>query len=231
MEAKLVPAHLDIASLGCDWRSFQMAKKIGVRRTRKFWLILALSLMLLVGAPVWCVVWVFSGHVYNPGDETTRADVTHYTSVPPPPEAKDFRVASFQEGTGVINLIRFTAPVDVCRKYAAAVVPNAALGSLSWDQRYMDVGTLYSASLRIHDLRWFDLPYAQGFWTVQSGEPVFRNPSAQANPPKTPDADPPQASEIMGAEASDEQAHQKGFESVSVRVDMKRGVFYLLQVN
>jgi hypothetical protein len=182
--------------------------------------ILIVSLiLLLVVAWVGYVVWyLFSTHIDNPAASTTPADVTHYTSVPPPPEAREIRVEAFEYGQARLTFVRFSAPVDVCRKYAAAVMPNTTLTLLSWDQRYNDLGAIFAGSNQLHDLRWFDLPYAKSFWTLQSGQPVFQHASGNI----------PEAPEIVGADAN---TAQKGYLTTSVRVDVSRGVFYFLQEN
>jgi hypothetical protein len=182
-------------------------------------LTIPLSLVLLVAAFVAYVAWeAFGTHVYNPAGASTGADVARFTSVPPPPEARDFRVASFRYGQAGLNFVRFSAPAEVCRKYAATVMPNAAFTPVSRNQKYDDLMALYMAANWLGDLRWFDLPYARNIWTLQRG----------LTGATMPQIDIPEAPDIVGADANTEK---KGYLTTSVRIDLSRGVFYFLQVN
>jgi hypothetical protein len=207
-----------------------MSAEDAARGKMKRWLILAVCLMLFIGAPIGIVRWLFfSTHRYDPGGPSTPADVAYYTSVQAPTEIRDIHVAAFDYGQARLVFVRFSAPADVCMKYAALVMPNTALKPLSWDQRYSDVMALYLGTCQInHDMRWFDLPYAQGFWSIQSGQPVFRNPSAQSTTPVSPDKEIPQSPDIVGADAN---TQLQGYLTTSVRVDVSRGVFYFLREN
>jgi hypothetical protein len=189
------------------------------RKKMKRRLILTASLILIVGALVGYVIWLFSSHVYDPAEASTPPDVTHYTSVPPPSEARDIRVAAFSYQQAGFTFVRFTAPVDVCMKYAAAIMPNNALKPLTPDQGLQDLGTIHGASFRFHDLRWFDLPYDVGYWSTQAGQLVFRYPPTQ---------EILKTSFIVGADAD---TSQNGYLDSSVRVDLSRGVFYFFQKN
>ncbi|MGD0461012.1 MAG: hypothetical protein ABSB74_00850 [Tepidisphaeraceae bacterium] len=196
-----------------------MSNQNQIHRRKKIWLIVILIPVLLIGAYAGYMIWYLaSTHVNDPAGASTRADVTYYTSVPPPPEAHDIRVAAFEYVQARLTFVRFLAPVDICVKYAAAVMPNTTLKPVNWDQEYRDLGAIYAGANKLHDLRWFDLPYANSYWTIQSGQPVFRQPSPQN----------PEAPEIVGADANTEQ---KGYLTTSVRVDVSRGVFYFLQEN
>jgi hypothetical protein len=84
---------------------------------------------------------------------------------------------------------------------------------------YNDLGAVHSGAMQITDLRWFDLPYAKGFWNTESGKPVFQKPSGR---------EIPTSSGIVGTEAD---THLRGYLRTAVRVDVARGVFYFLQVN
>jgi hypothetical protein len=192
------------------------------RQRRRRWLrpiLIGSVVLLLLGFPAWIIWGAFFPHTYDPGTGSTRDDVTRLTRVPPPPEAADFRVASYDYGQARLVFVRFSAPVDACRKYAAAVMPKATLNPLTRDQKYDDLATIYGGSEQLHDLRWFDLPHAQGNWTAASGDPAFSQPSND-NIPETP--------EMIGA---DERTETQGYLQTSVRVDVARGVFYLLRVN
>jgi hypothetical protein len=157
--------------------------------------------------------------VYDPGEASTPADIAYVTSVPTPPEARQLRVASYEYQQARFTFVRFSAPVDVCQKYATTVMPKMILKSLNWDQKHNDLMTIYVGEKVLHGLNWFDLPYATAFWTQHSGKLVFREPT---------DEEILESPEIVGA---DQNTELKGYSRTAVRVDVLRGVFYYLQVN
>jgi len=158
----------------------------------------------------------FSPYVYDPAGASTRGDVTHYTSVPPPPEARDIRVAAYSEGQATANFVRFSAPADNCRKYAVQVA-HKQLESLDPGEMYFDLGMFRFDSHVFKDLRWFDLPYAQKFWSVQNGALVFQEVIPIDDLHCPPD--------FIGADVPSDVLH------VAVRVDASRGVFYYYGVH
>jgi len=162
----------------------------------------------------------FFTHQSEPGPASSASDVAQLTSVPPPPEATGFRVASFEHGQARLLFVRFSAPASVCQKYAAAVLPNAKLKPLDWQDKYDDLATLSSGTAQFHDLSWFDLPYLNSFWRLQGGKKVLPYPQASDNIPEAPD--------VVGAEAD---THLEGDASTKVRIDTSRGIFYFMRSN
>jgi hypothetical protein len=193
-------------------------------RKLKIWLAAIMLPTLLVAGITGDILWHFLPHTYDPATASTAADVTYYTSIPPPPEAHDFRVAFHSEGIARFVFIRFSAPAEACRKYAQAVLPNIPLKPVGWDQKYNDQMSVYVASQKLNDLRWFDLPYINGHWTTQSGQPIFQKPPDNAPIPDYPD--------IVGTEAPSNTGYRgEEYTSTEVRVDQSRGIFYLLREN
>jgi hypothetical protein len=190
----------------------------------RIWFVLIVGISLLVLAflgyavlyPIW---YASSRHVHDPGDASSPADVARCTSVPPPPEARELRVAAFQYGQARLTFVRFSAPKEVCLKYAAAVIPSVPLTAISSEQQYDDVGAIDAGFRELHDLRWFDLPYANSFWTTQGTTVAFRRPSLEQIP---------SAPNIVAADANTQTS---GYLTTGVRVDLLRGVFYFLQEN
>jgi hypothetical protein len=167
------------------------------------------------------IAWPFLTHHSDPGAASSAADVAELTSVPPPPQASGFRVASFDHGQARLVFVRFDAPADVCEKYAPAVLPpNSKLKPLDWQDRYDDLATLSMGTREFDDLSWFDLPYLRGFWKAQGGKKVLPYPQASANIPEAPD--------VVGAEAD---TQLEGYASTKVRIDTSRGVFYYMRSN
>jgi hypothetical protein len=175
--------------------------------------------VLILSFPAYVVWYVFVPHRHDPGAATTSADVEDYTSVPPPPEARELRVAAFEYGQARFSFVRFKAPAEVCRAYAGKVLPNTTLAALTDDQTYNDLMTLYLASYQLNDLRWFDLPYAKSLWTTHTGQPIFEKPDI-GRLPKTPN--------VSGVDADTEST---GYSTTSIRIDEANGVFYFFQVN
>jgi hypothetical protein len=197
-----------------------MANQKPIHRKLKFWFAaLAIVCVLVVGIGVYIVWYVFAIHRHDLAEATTPADVAYYTSVPPPPEARELRVAAFEAGQARSTFVRFKAPAEVCRAYAAKVMPNMPLSALTEDQTYNDLMAIYMASQWLHDLRWFDLPYATSGWTLQSGQAVFQKPAIEKML---------RANGVIGADMDTEKT---GYSSSSVRVDIANGVFYFFQVN
>jgi hypothetical protein len=192
-----------------------------VRRRSRVWRIVILIVILLPLGYVAYELWsMLATHRHEPGGPSTAADVAELTSVPPPPEARDFRVASFEHGQARLVFVRFSAPVDVCKRYAAAVLPSAALKTLTWDDKHFDLGTVAAGSHQLRDLSWFDLPYLHDLWTTQAGKPVLPWPSPNRNFPETPD--------MLGADAMTES---EGYLSTTIRIDAARGIFYFMRSN
>ncbi len=71
-----------------------MSKIKWVRGKHRGWLTVVMSLALLTAGTTLYVIWQFLPHVYDPAGASTIADVTYYTSVPPPVGASNFQVAS-----------------------------------------------------------------------------------------------------------------------------------------
>ncbi len=143
-------------------------------KSRK-WLIAAVLILITVGVGRF-VIWPFISNTYDPGNKSSSADVAEYLQVPPPPEAHDFHVAAYQEMIAKCVFVRFSAPAEVCKKYAKAIVPDKPLASLDYNSKYQDLMMLQISASHLSDLRWFDLPYAQNCWVMQSGRPVFQLP-------------------------------------------------------
>jgi hypothetical protein len=198
-----------------------MSSDIPVHRKSKLRPIVITSVILIplafVGYTIW---WMYAAHSYEPGSASTAADVAALTSVAPPPEAREFRVASFEHMQARLVFVRFSAPVDVCRKYATAVLPNSTLKTLDWNQRNYDLGTVATGSYRLHDLSWFDLPYLHDLWASQAGKKVLPSPATVANIPEAPD--------MLGADAN---TSSQGYLSTTIRIDAARGVFYFMRAN
>jgi len=176
-------------------------------------------LVIVLGVPGYLVWHMLAEHVNDLGAATTREDVTEFTGIAPPAEATDLCVASIDHGQARVMFVRFTAPVDVCEKYALAMIPGATLQPLTWNQKYSDSGVVRIGSLTLNDLRWFDLPYLRSYWKIVMGKPFFDHQSAQEFP-KSPD--------MVGADTNNEL---KGYLVSGVRVDRARGVFYFIQAN
>ena len=199
----------------------RVASEIPPRRRSTIRTVLMAGIILLPLAYVGYTLWsMLAEHHHDPGRATTAADVAELTSLPPPPEARDFRVATFEHGQARLIFVRFSAPSDICQRYAAALLPNAKLKQLTWDDRYFDFATVSSGSHRFADLSWFDLPYLQGRWTSEAGKPVLPSPSAADRFPESDD--------VLGANAN---TSAEGYSSTEVRVDAARGVFYFMRSN
>jgi len=182
--------------------------------------VVIVGLLLLVLAVPAYVYWrVFVEHVYDPGAASTAADVVNCIGIAPPAEARDLRVATFEFGQARNVFVRFTAPVEVCEKFATAIMPVGELKPVGEHEQYNDSIAIYMGSRALSDLRWFDLPYANVFWSGGPGKPVMEKPEYDMLT-KSP--------QIIGA---DGDGLTPAYMSSSVRVDTARGVFYVLMVN
>jgi hypothetical protein len=162
-------------------------------------------------------IWVIFFYNVDYGSWSTSRDVAACTSVPPPAEANDIRVAIMRYDQARNTFVRFRAPVNICLKYAAQVTHNAELKPLDDDQVYSDLSALFSyCNLSRRDLRWFDLPYAQGYWSATKGNVTFRKPDY---------GNVPAASNIVGVDLHTDS------DFPSIRVDVSHGVFYYYTVN
>lgn len=162
-------------------------------------------------------VWVTFLYNVDFGSWSTRGDVTECTSVPPPPEASDIRVAMFSHGQARNTFVRFRAPVDVCLKYATLVAHNMELKPLDGDQVLSDLDNLCGyCNLSGRDLCWFDLPYAQSYWIDTEGGVRFHRPDYQ---------NLPAAKNIVGADPHADS------DVPFIRVDVSRGIFYFYTIN
>jgi hypothetical protein len=109
--------------------------------------------MVLAAAVLFGLWEMFARHV-DEGRPGSRAEVTAFTSVPPPPQAAKIWVASYGEGPMAFShYVRFEAPPAVCRAYAAAVVPGATLSRPDDNSVALDLEIFKNMS-------WFDLGQA-----------------------------------------------------------------------
>jgi hypothetical protein len=191
---------------------------IGKKRNSRKWLITALLILLTAGIGRF-VIWPHISNLYDPGDKSSSADVTEYLQVPPPPEAHDFHVAAFREMIAASVFVRFSAPPDICKKYAETIIPGKPLASLDYLSKNMDLQMLQTSAWHLPDLRWFDLPYARSCWAMQSGKPVFQLPPDNILNAPYPD--------LIGTDTgSGERPTGLTYTVISVRVDVARGIFY-----
>ncbi|HVX86666.1 MAG TPA: hypothetical protein VH253_17925 [Phycisphaerae bacterium] len=96
---------------------------------------------------------------WSAGEGATAGEAAAYTGVTLPAGAHDIGVAGWRQWIQAVEYVRFEAPVDVCLRYAAAVVPGVALqpedgGLVELDGRPIREGVL-------KDFGWFDLGKAK----------------------------------------------------------------------
>ena len=97
--------------------------------------------------------------VYEPAAFATVDHASKGCRVPLPPEATNIRVAGWSAGVAHEDYLRFEAPVDVCLKHAAILVPGFKLVAVPADRLAADARPPQSGIFR--DLNWFDLGAAQ----------------------------------------------------------------------
>lgn len=71
-------------------------------------------------------LWDMFGLHVDEGRPGSPAEVTAFTSIPPPRQATKIWVASFEDGGGwgFSHYVRFEAPPAICCQYAAAILPG-----------------------------------------------------------------------------------------------------------
>src|SRR5512140_1713690 len=97
--------------------------------------------------------------VYEPAAFATAADAFQGCGIPIPPEAKNIRVAGWSQWIAHEDYVRFEAPVPVCLRHAAVLVPGEALAPVPPDRLAADARPPQPGIFR--DLSWFDLGAAQ----------------------------------------------------------------------
>jgi len=97
--------------------------------------------------------------VYEPAAFATALEASQACRIPLPPEATNIRVAGWSAGVAHEEYLRFEAPVAVCLKHAAILVPGAMLAPVPTDRFAADQRPPQSGIFR--DLSWFDLAVAQ----------------------------------------------------------------------
>jgi hypothetical protein len=100
--------------------------------------------------------WSLLGlHVNEPRGPVSAAEAASFASIPIPPEATNIRIAGYSQWIQYEQYVRFEAPVAVCLRHAAAVVPGEPLTPVGQDE-------LKSSRLPVRqdvflDFSWFDL--------------------------------------------------------------------------
>src|SRR4051794_14290338 len=80
----------------------------------------------VLGVVVWFVWSLVGFHVSEPRGPISASKAESMLDIRLPPEAKNIRAATYSQWIEYAQYLRFEAPVDVCLRYAATVVPNAA---------------------------------------------------------------------------------------------------------
>ncbi|MEX0775852.1 MAG: hypothetical protein WD042_09090 [Phycisphaeraceae bacterium] len=105
--------------------------------------------------------------VYEPAPFASAAEASKASGIPLPPEAKSVRVASWSQWIGHATYMRFDAPVAVCLRHAAVLVPDEALAPVAARQLADDATPPEPGIFR--DVSWFDLGAAQNVVAAGGG--------------------------------------------------------------
>jgi hypothetical protein len=128
-----------------------MSQEQPERKTTVRWLVRIVVLAVVVYG-----VWqLFGLHVNEPPRPATPAQAQKYTGVPLPAEAHNIGVAGYRQWIQFEQYVRFEAPVDVCLKYAAKVVPGATLQPIDEYEIKRGGGPIREGVFT--DFGWFDL--------------------------------------------------------------------------
>lgn len=123
-----------------------------------------ITLVLVLAVVLYGVLELFSLHVNEPLRPVSPSQAEAYTSVPLPAKARNIRVAGYRQWIDFAQCVRFEAPVGVCLKYAATVVPGATLRPVDKYQLETDARPIRKGVLK--DFRWFDLAKAKNVVTA-----------------------------------------------------------------
>ena len=126
------------------------------RKTSKITLIVTACILSVIALAFWDLVFP---HKYEPS-HVDAANFRTMTSVRVPPEAHDFRLATFHHFQQTLEYGRFEAPPDVCLKYAANfVVSGTKLVPVDEVELTSDARPIRRDAFR--DFSWFDLANAK----------------------------------------------------------------------
>lgn len=75
----------------------------------------------------WFLWSMFGLHVHEPPGPISVETAAALASIPIPPEAKNIRFAGFSHWIQYEQYLRFEAPVEVCLRHAAVIVPGKTL--------------------------------------------------------------------------------------------------------
>jgi hypothetical protein len=132
------------------------------------------KLAILIAVPVVAVVGVVAAvvgalgraaaltndfRVYEPAPFATATQASTGCGIPVPPEAKNIRVAGWSQWIAHEEYLRLEAPVPVCLRHAAVLVPGEALAPVPADQLAADARPPRPGIFQ--DLSWFDLGAAR----------------------------------------------------------------------
>lgn len=129
---------------------------------RKLLLLIAVPAVVVAGVVAFRIATVpmyGDPHVHEPAAIATAADASEACGIPLPPEARNIRVAGWSQWIAHEDYLRFEAPVAVCLRHAAVLVPGTALAPVSAEQLALEARRRDRGILR--DLSWFDLGAAR----------------------------------------------------------------------
>ncbi len=132
---------------------------------RKHFIPVAVTAVLLIAIALAAVVVIDLAmapaselQVYEPAALATPEDAARSCKLPIPPEAKNIRAAGWSQSIAHEDYLRLEAPVAVCLRHAAVLVPTEPLTPVSADRLAMDARPPQGI---FHDISWFDLSSAQ----------------------------------------------------------------------
>jgi len=125
----------------------------------------ALGMLILVGAFA-CNPMNSDASIYESPAFLTASEARKHIAVSLPDEATNIRFAGYREWIAADDYLRFEAPVDVCLKHAAVMMPKSPLQQ--HQDRSSSAGT-HPSSLHLKDLSWFDLKRATNVVSARDG--------------------------------------------------------------
>jgi hypothetical protein len=130
-------------------------------RFKWFWRVAVLGLI------VWFAWSLFGRHVSEPRGPISASKAESMLGIRVPPEAKNIRAATYSQWMEYAQYMRFEAPVDICLRYAALVVPGAATQPADEYDLIFNARPLRADAFE--DFGWFDLAKAQNVATAGGG--------------------------------------------------------------
>ncbi len=142
------------------------AERFQVMSRRKLVILIALPVVLVAGTIVVVVAAIGFAtapandlRVYEPAPFATAAEASKGCGIPIPPEATNVRFAGWSQWIAHEDYLRFEAPVSVCLRHAAVLVPGEALSPVPSARLAADARAPQPGIFR--DMSWFDLGAAQ----------------------------------------------------------------------